>query len=106
MPTGRHVFSASFEREGDSMPAEGTLTLHVGEEIAGQGRIRTQPGKFSIAGEGLNIGKDAGEPVTDDYPGQAPWSFTGGTIHRAAVDVSGQPFVDLAAEVRMAFMRD
>jgi arylsulfatase len=106
VPTGRHVFSASFEREGDSMPAEGTLTLHVGEETAGQGRIRTQPGKFSIAGEGLNIGKDAGEPVTDDYPGQAPWSFTGGTIHRAAVDVSGQPFVDLAAEVRMAFMRD
>ena len=36
----------------------------------------------------------------------APWSFTGGTIHRAAVDVSGEPFVDLAAEARMAFMRD
>jgi hypothetical protein len=44
--------------------------------------------------------------VTADYPGQAPWPFTGGTIHLAAVDVSGQPFVDLAAEVRMAFMRD
>jgi len=106
VPTGRHVFSASFEREGDSMPAEGTLTLRVGEETVGQGRIRTQPGKFSIAGEGLNVGKDGSEPVTDDYPGQAPWAFTGGTIHRAAVDVSGQPFVDLAAEVRMAFMRD
>ena len=88
------------------MPAEGTLTLHAGDKTVGQGRIRTQPGKFSIAGEGLNIGKDAGEPVTADYPGQAPWPFTGGTIHRAAVDVSGQPFVDLAAEVRMAVMRD
>jgi arylsulfatase len=77
-----------------------------GEESVGQGRIRTQPGKFSIAGEGLAIGKDTGEPVTADYPGQAPWRFTGGTIHRAAVDVSGEPFVDLAAEVRMAFMRD
>ena len=97
---------ASFERDGDSMPAEGTLTLHVGEREVGRGRIRTQPGKFSIAGEGLNIGKDGGEPVTDDYPGQAPWAFTGGTIHRAAVDVSGEPFVDLAAEARMAFMRD
>ncbi len=100
------VLSASFEREGDSMPAEGTLTLRVGEEPVGQGRIRTEPGKFSIAGEGLAIGKDTGEPVTADYPGQAPWRFTGGTIHRAAVDVSGEPFVDLAAEVRMAFMRD
>ena len=62
--------------------------------------------RFSIAGEGLNIGKDGAEPVTDDYPGEAPWSFTGGTIHQAAVDVSGAPFVDLAAEARMAFMRD
>jgi len=106
LPSGRKVLSASFEREGDSMPAEGTLTLRVGEEAVGQGRIRTQPGKFSIAGEGLAIGRDTGEPVTADYPGQAPWPFTGGTIHRAAVDVSGQPFVDLAAEVRMAFMRD
>jgi hypothetical protein len=106
LPAGHVVVSASFEREGDSMPAEGTLTLRVGEQEVGQGRIKTQPGKFSIAGEGLNIGKDGAEPVTDDYPGEAPWSFTGGTIHRAAVDVSGQPFVDLAAEARMAFMRD
>ena len=106
LPTGHMVVSASFEREGDSMPAEGTLTLHVGDTEAGQGRIKTQPGKFSIAGEGLNIGKDGAEPVTDDYPGDAPWSFIGGTIHRAAVDVSGEPFVDLAAEARMAFMRD
>jgi hypothetical protein len=85
---------------------EGTLTLHMGDREVGRGRIRTQPGKFSIAGEGLNVGKDGGEPVTDDYPGQGPWAFTGGTIKRAAVDVSGAPFVDLAAEARMAFMRD
>jgi hypothetical protein len=88
------------------MPAEGTLTLHVGENEVGRGRIKTQPGKFSIAGEGLNIGKDGAEPVSDDYPGQAPWPFTGGTIQRATVDVSGQPFVDLAAEARMALLRD
>ena len=106
LPTGHAVLSASFEREGDSMPAEGTLTLRVGENQVGQGRIKTQPGKFSIAGEGLNVGRDGAEPVTLDYPGERPWAFTGGTIRRAAVDVSGQPFVDLAAEARMAFMRD
>ncbi|HJZ00808.1 MAG TPA: hypothetical protein VJ305_08805, partial [Streptosporangiaceae bacterium] len=100
------VLSASFEREGDSMPAQGTLTLHMRDKAVGEGQIKTQPGKFSIAGEGLNIGKDGAEPVTDDYPGESPWSFTGGTIQRAAVDVSGEPFVDLAAEARMAFMRD
>jgi arylsulfatase A-like enzyme len=106
VPTGHVVLSASFEREGDSLPAEGVLTLHIRDVEAGSGRIKTQPGKFSIAGEGLNIGKDGAEPVTDDYPGQAPWAFVGGTIKRAAVDVSGEPFVDLATEARLAFARD
>lgn len=106
LPAGRVIVSASFERDGDSMSAEGTLTLHAGKREIGRGRIKTQPGKFSIAGEGLNIGKDGAEPVTDDYPGEPPWPFTGGTIHQAAVDVSGEPFVDLAAEARMAFRRD
>lgn len=104
--TGPAVFSASFEREGDTIPAEGTLTLHIGETKVGEGRIRTQPGRFSIAGEGLNIGRDSGEPITDDYPGRSPWPFTGGTIHKAVVDVSGAPFVDLAREAAMAFARD
>jgi hypothetical protein len=106
IPTGRHVFSASFEREGDGMPAEGTLTLHIGEEAVGDARIKTQPGKFSLAGEGLNVGKDGGEPVTDDYPGDSPWAFVGGTIVKAVVDVSGEPFVDLAMEAAAAFARD
>jgi arylsulfatase len=106
VPTGHVVVSASFEREGDSMPAEGTLTLHIGGEAVGEGRIKTQPGKFSVAGEGLNIGRDGGEPVTDDYPGDTPWAFVGGTIHKAIIDVSGEPFVDLAREAAAAFARD
>ena len=106
VPLGHVVLSASFEREGDTMPSEGTLTLHVRDRAVGEGRIRTQPGYFSLAGEGLNIGKDGGEAVTDDYPGESPWAFAGGTIHKAIIDVSGDPFVDLAAEAKMAFARD
>src|SRR5262249_6941957 len=68
IPTGHHVFSASFEREGDAMPTEGTLTLFIGDDKVGEGKIKTQPGNFSLAGEGLNVGKDSGEPVTDDFP--------------------------------------
>jgi Sulfatase len=106
IPTGHVVFSASFAREGDAIPAEGTLTPHFGDRPVGQGRVKTQPGKFSIAGEGLNVGKDTAEPVSDDYSGSSPWPFTGGTIVKAIVDVSGTPFVDLAEEARMAFARD
>jgi arylsulfatase A-like enzyme len=106
IPTGHHVFSASFEREGDAMPAEGTLTLYVGDEKVGEGRIKTQPGNFALAGEGLNVGKDSGEPVTDDFPGSSPWGFIGGTVVKAVIDVSGEVFQDLAAEARAAFARD
>ncbi|MGX7681202.1 arylsulfatase [Jatrophihabitans sp. DSM 45814] len=103
---GQSVFSATFERDGNTMPTEGILSLHIGTTKVGEGRIKTQPGKFSIAGEGLNIGKDTAEPVTDDYPGQSPWPLVGGTIVQAVVDVSGEPFVDLANEAAMAFARD
>ena len=106
VPLGHVVLSASFEKEGDTMPTEGTLTLHIREQAVGDARIKTQPAKFSLAGEGLNIGHEGGEPVTDDYPGDAPWAFVGGTIHKAIIDVSGTAFVDLANEVRMAFARD
>lgn len=106
VPTGQVVLSASFDMTPGTMPAEGTLTLHIGKDAVGSATIRTQPGKFSIAGEGLNVGKDTAEPVTSDYAGESPWPFTGGTIQRVAVDVSGEPFVDLAQEAAMAFARD
>jgi hypothetical protein len=100
------VLSVSFERDGEAMPAEGALTLYMRDQPVGEARIKTQPAKFSIAGEGLNIGRDGAEPVTDDYPGDRPWAFAGGTIHKAVIDVSGEPFVDLAREASAAFARD
>jgi arylsulfatase len=109
LPTGEElVLAASFEKEGQDANgiAEGTLTLWYGDKQVGQGRIKTQPGKFSIAGEGLCVGRDSGEPVTDDYPGEPPWSFTGGTLHRVAVDVSGEPFVDLEREAAAMVARE
>lgn len=106
LPTGHLIVSASFEKKPDTMPAEGTLTLHVGTNEVGAATIKTQPGRFSIAGEGLNIGKDSAEPVSDDYPGTSPWPFVGGTISRVVIDVSGEPFVDLAKEAAAAFTRD
>ena len=87
-------------------PTTGTLSLYVNEEKVGEGRIQTQPGKFALSGEGLNIGRDGADPVTQDYPGRRPWPFTGGTIKEVIVDVSGEPFVDLEKEAVGAFMRD
>ena len=52
------------------------------------------------------MGRDGGEPVTNDYPGSMPWEFTGGTIHRVAVDVSGDPYVDLEREATAMMSRE
>jgi arylsulfatase A-like enzyme len=106
LPTGHVVVSATFDKEGDAMPTEGTLTLHIRDQAVGSARIKTQPGKFSLTGEGLNVGKDGGEPVTDDYPGSSPWALTGARVTKAVVDVSGEPFVDLAKEAVAIFARE
>ncbi|MEV0030279.1 arylsulfatase [Nocardia sp. NPDC050793] len=108
LPTGENlVLAASFDKESEDPPgtARGTLSLYYGDRKVGAGRIRTQPGKFSIAGEGLNAGRDSAEAVTDDYPGTFPWEFTG-TLHRVAVDVSGEPYVDLEREAAAMLSRE
>jgi len=88
------------------MAPEGTLSLYIDDEKVGEGKIKTQPAKVSLAGEGLNVGMDRGEPVTGDYPGDSPWAFVGGTIHKVVVDVAGDPWVDLEKDVAAAFARD
>ena len=98
IPTGNVIFGASFEKEGDGMPTTGTLSLFIDDEKVGEGKIMTQPGNFSLVGEGLNVGKDGGEPVTSDYSGSHPFAFTGGTIKEAVVDVSGDQYIDLEME--------
>ncbi|MGW0175489.1 arylsulfatase [Rhodococcus sp. NPDC003322] len=109
LPTGEKlVLAASFDKEGEDPPgtAHGVLRLYYGDRQVGEGRIRTQPGKFGIAGEGLTVGRSTGETVTDDYPGTAPWAFTGGTLDRVAIDVSGEPYVDLEREAVAMLSRE
>ena len=52
------------------------------------------------------IVEQKGEAVTDDYPGDPPYRFTGGTIKRVAVDVSGEPYVDLEREAAALIIRE
>jgi arylsulfatase A-like enzyme len=109
LPTGSDlILSASFDKDGEVTPgvATGILSLYHGEHKVGEGRIKTQPGMFSLAGEGLCVGYDGGEPVTDDYPGERPYRFTGGKLHRIVVDVSGDPYVDLEREAAAMLARE
>jgi arylsulfatase len=109
VPAGENlILSASFDKDGEEQPgiATGTLSLYHGDRMVGQGRIKTQPGYFELAGEGLCVGRDSGAAVTDDYPGQPPYRFTGGTIRRVAVDVSGEPYADLERAAQAMLSRE
>ena len=109
VPTGENVIlSASFEKDGEDPPgvATGILSLFHGDKKVGEGRIKTQPGEFAIAGEGLCVGRDSGAPVTDDYPGESPYRFVGGVIKEVRVNVSGEPYLDLEREAVAMLLRE
>ena len=44
------------------------------------------------------------QPVTPDY--SAPFAFSGGTIERVVIDVSGEHYVDHEKDVLAYVMRD
>jgi arylsulfatase len=97
IPTGQDlILSASFVKDGEDPPgvSTGILSLFYGETKVGEGRIKTQPSMFGVSGTDLTVGRGASN-ITDHYPGESPWRFTGGTIKTVAVDVSGEPYVDL-----------
>ena len=72
---------------------------------AGRQRGDRHPARRLLPGrDGICVGRDSASPVTPDY--QAPFRFTGGTIDKVVVDVSGEPYVDHEAQVRAWFMRD
>jgi arylsulfatase len=109
VPSGSHVVTAEFTAGGRSddpqMPgAKGVLALYVDAQEVGSGEIVTQPGAFCLVGDGICVGRDDASPVTLDYV--APFPFTGGTIDRVVVDVSGERYIDHEAQVRGWFLLD
>ena len=106
---GKHLMTAEFTAKGPNadpaMPgAAGTLTLYVDDQLVGSGDIVTQPGLFCAVGDGICVGRDDASPVTPAY--RAPFRFSGGTIEKVVVDVSGDRFVDHEAQVRGWFLLD
>ncbi|MCX6460644.1 MAG: arylsulfatase [Actinobacteria bacterium] len=106
---GAHVVTAEFAATGrnddPAMPgARGTLTLYIDGDVVGSDEIVTQPGMFCAVGDGLCVGRDDASPVTPAYV--SPYRFTGGTIDKVVVDVSGERYVDHEAQVRGWFLLD
>jgi arylsulfatase A-like enzyme len=106
---GQHVLSAEFVSSGPNddpaMPGfAGELTLYIDKDEVGRGKIVTQPAYFCVVGDGICVGRDSASPVTPNYA--SPYAFTGGTIDKVVVDVSGDRYVDHEAQVRTWFWTD
>jgi len=101
------ILSASFEKDGEDPPgiSTGILSLYHDDTKVGEGRIKTQPGMFGISGTGLSVGRSV-TAITDDYPGRRPWHFTGATLKFVAVDVSGEPYMNLEREAQAMLVRE
>jgi hypothetical protein len=66
---------------------------------------RSRTASFALCGEGVNIGcEGGGAPVTDDYSADTGHRrIAGATIKGVAVDISGEPYLDL--EKKLAIMK-
>jgi len=115
VPVGSCVLGVEFVKEklnairNSPVPNQcvGTATLYIDDRKVGEfSGMTTQLGKFALCGEGLNVGRDGGAPVTLDFPGKQPWAFSGGAIRRVVVDVSGEPYRDFELEAAAMMSRD
>ena len=52
------------------------------------------------------VGRDSASPVTPDYADRGTFAFTGGTIEKVVVDVTGEKYVDHEAQVRAWLLID
>lgn len=108
LPAGAHVVGVGYARtgtvEGSHTPV-GDVTLYVdGAAVATRPAVKAHPVMFGLAGGGVSVGRNAGQPVSTAY--RAPFEFTGGTIGRIVVDVSGAPYLDAERDLARAFARD
>jgi arylsulfatase A-like enzyme len=115
VPMGKCVLGIEFVKEklqairNSPVPNQcvGTATLYINNKKVGEFKnMTTQLGKFALCGEGLNIGRDGGAPVTFDYPGFRPWAFREGILKQVVVDVSGEPYSNFELEAAAMFSRD
>ncbi|NCD68849.1 arylsulfatase [Mucilaginibacter agri] len=103
---GKHTFGMEFVREktGEHGEQIGTTKLYIDGNVVASGPMRTQPGKFTLAGDGLCVGYDSGDAVSHEY--STPGTFKGGTIQGVGVSVGKQEYSDLQKEAARALNRD
>ena len=101
---GSYTLGMEFIREkaGEYGESFGSMKLYINEDVVAEGPMKTQPAKFTLSGDGLCVGYDSGDNVSQLY--QSPGTFKGGSIQAVGVTVEGTPYRNLEAEARRVMM--
>ncbi|HMK37914.1 MAG TPA: sulfatase-like hydrolase/transferase, partial [Bacteroidota bacterium] len=102
---GKHTVGLDFMRESAGAHGEslGNAKLYIDDQIVAGGPMRTQPGKFTLSGDGLCVGFDSGDAVSEEY--KTPGTFKGGTIFGVGVTVEKGQYLDLEGEAKRMMMK-
>jgi len=103
---GKYALGMEFIREsaGPHQESLGKTRLYVNDKVVAEGPMRTQPGFFTLAGDGLCIGRDSGDAVSELY--QSPGEFKGGVIFLVGVTTEKEQYLDLEKLAMAAFAVD
>jgi arylsulfatase len=99
---GKYVLGVEFTREsqGEHKENVGRARLFINDKVVSEKPLKTQPGKFTLAGDGLCVGYDSGDAVSQEYT--TPGKFMGGTIQLVEVAVDTRPYLDRQTELSQA----
>ncbi|WP_374507172.1 arylsulfatase [Flavobacterium sp.] len=100
---GKYVLGMEFNREKTGKNGEqiGTMKLYINDQVVAEGPMKTQPGKFTLSGDGLCVGYDSGDAVSKSYT--TPGTFTGGEILGVGVSIEKAQYIDLEKEALQKF---
>jgi arylsulfatase len=102
---GKYILGMEFIREGEGPHKEslGRVKLYIDDKVVAEGQLKTQLGKFTLSGDGLCVGYDSGDGVSQEYG--SPGAFKGGKIAFVEVAVDKVQYLDRETELKRA-LRD
>jgi arylsulfatase len=103
---GSYVLGLEFTKEsrGEHGESHWTAKLYVDENVVAEGPLRTQSGHFALCGEGLSVGRDTGDAVSERYTPFFP--FEGGRIRQVEISSGGDAYIDHEQQLKAALARD
>jgi arylsulfatase len=106
LKAGKYTFGMEFNKEkaGEHNESIGTAKLYINDKEVASGAMRAQVGKFTLVGDGLCVGFDSGDNVSNLY--KSPGEFKGGNILFVKLSTGKEQYMDLQKEAARALAKE